>query len=779
MAPPPLPIDAHLPAIRRALAEHRAVVVVAAPGAGKTTRVPPAIADAGRVVVLQPRRVAARAVARRIADEQGWTPGVEVGWHVRFERRASADTRVLLATEGMLTRYLDDDPLLSDVATVVLDEFHERSLHTDLGLALVAEAWRARPDLRVVVMSATMEPGPVQAFLGGCPVVEAAGIVHPLDITYAPGATIPEILPSVLAGSAGDVLCFLPGAREIEQAREATRGVALPLDLDVLPLHGGLESNQQDEALRVGPRRRVILATNIAETSLTVPGVSLVIDTGWQKVARYDAERAIDQLVLERVTTDSATQRAGRAARTGPGRAWRLWDSRDRLRPSREPEIHRVDLAGVVLSLMAAGNAPDTFRWFDAPLPERVRAAQELLTRLGAIEGDHVTPLGHRLCCLPLHPRLARVLIDAGGAWEAAVACALLSVGRASSAGAAPSTRATTTCDLLPAIDRPEALSPQTRQVANALQRHARDMLRAEARQHVGESELRRALCAGYPDRIARRRASDRTRLLLASGRGATLARESGVTDADWLVALEVTSGAPGQPDALVRVASLVDEGWLQPTARAREHRLDPDGAVKALDTEWYGAITMTERPVAPDPAERITLLAAAWRSRPLDDASQQVLRRARFAGLSLDLVALSESAATQARTVREIDLLGALPWETAQALDASAPTSLPVPSGRSAVLHYRDDGTVSAAVKLQELFGLADTPRLGPHQQPVILELLAPNGRPVQTTTDLRSFWTRTYPEVRKELRGRYPKHPWPEDPWTATPTHRTTRRS
>ena len=298
MAPSPLPIDTHLPEIRGALARHRAVVVVAAPGSGKTTRIPPAIADAGRVVVLQPRRVAARAVARRIADEQGWTPGVEVGWHVRFERRATSATRVLLVTEGMLTRYLDDDPLLSDVTTVVLDEFHERSIHTDLGLALVAEAWRARPDLRIVVMSATMDARPVQSFLDNCPVVEATGLPHPLESTYVPTATIASVLPTVLADTTGDILCFLPGARDIDGTRTAIRHLANEYTFDVLPLHGGLDSEAQDTALRGGPRRRVILATNIAETSLTVPGVQAVIDTGWHKVARYDAERAIDHLVL-------------------------------------------------------------------------------------------------------------------------------------------------------------------------------------------------------------------------------------------------------------------------------------------------------------------------------------------------------------------------------------------------------------------------------------------------------------------------------------------------
>jgi ATP-dependent helicase HrpB len=768
----PLPVDASLPEVRAALASHRAAVVVAPPGSGKTTRVPPAAADSGRVVVLQPRRVAARSVARRIAAEQGWTLGREVGWHVRFDRHFLPNTRVLIVTEGMLTHYLDEDPLLTGISTVILDEFHERSLHTDLGLALVAEAWRARDDLRVIVMSATMDPRPVQAYLGGCPLVAVSSAAHPLQVVHAPDETVVSVLPAVLASGPGDVLCFLPGAGEIERALRDARETADRYGADLLPLHGSLAADVQDRALVAGARRRVIMATNIAETSLTVPGVSLVVDSGWQKVARYDAERAIDALVLERVTADSAAQRAGRAARQGPGRAWRLWDARDRLRPSREPEVDRVDLAGVVLGLMAAGYAPDRFPWFETPAPERVHAATEQLARLGAIDGAAVTALGHRLRQLPLHPRLACVLITAGGAWEAAAACALLSEKRPPlDASAAAS------CDLLPLIDRWAEVPPHSRHVAEAVHRLGRGVLGAPARDHIGEAELRRALLAGFPDRVARRRAHDRTKLVLASGRGAVMGRESAVAEGEWLVALDLTGGRPGQPEAVVRMAARVEPEWLAPTSRATEYRLDDAGAVKAVAVTRYGAIVMAEQPVAANPIERARRLAAAWRERP-PEAFQQLLRRARFAGVTFDVVTLSETAASSARSIHDLDIRAALPWDTARALDALAPTSLVMPSGRAARLDYRDDGTVSAAVKLQELFGLAETPRLGPLQQPLVLELLAPNGRPVQTTTDLRSFWDRTYPEVRKELRGRYPKHPWPDDPWAATPTHRTTRR-
>jgi ATP-dependent helicase HrpB len=319
---------------------------------------------------------------------------------------------------------------------------------------------------------------------------------------------------------------------------------------------------------------------------------------------------------------------------------------------------------------------------------------------------------------------------------------------------------------------------PHTRQVADALSRTAQDLLGASARPRVTERGLRHALLTGYADRVGRRRATDRRRVVLSSGRGALVGRESGVTDGDWLVALDLTSGPANSPDALVRSASLVEAEWLTATSRSIEHRLDADGqTVKAFDVERYDALTLIERPTAPEPHERTRLLAAAWRERGPDEATVQLLRRARFVGVDLDLAALSEQAAAPARRRDDIDLVSALPWELRHQFESGAPVHLTVPSGRSVSLTYNEDGTATAAVKLQELFGLAETPRIGPHQIPVTFELLAPNGRPVQTTRDLRSFWSRTYPEVRKELRGRYPRHPWPEDPWTAPPTHRTLR--
>jgi ATP-dependent helicase HrpB len=398
-----------------------------------------------------------------------------------------------------------------------------------------------------------------------------------------------------------------------------------------------------------------------------------------------------------------------------------------------------------------------------------------LLARLGAVDGLVITPLGHQLRRLPLHPRLGRVLLAGGGAVEAAAACALLSE---------PGTRAveatgSTSCDLLPHIDRWHTAPFHLRQVADHLRRLV-DASGEPLVEHIDDQALGRALFLGYPDRLAHRRAKEPTRLVLASGRGAVMGRESRVSEGEWLVALDVTSGRPGgSAEAIVRLASAVEPNWVMPTSRSVEHRLDDArGVVTAFDVERYDAIVVRERPVTPDPAARAQILASAWLARAPDARHRQLVARARFAEIDPDWPSVALAAAVGARTLADMDLEGALAWDVRKTLAARAPLDLEVPSGRSTRLSYRDDGTVMAAVKLQELFGLADTPRVGPRQEPVTLELLAPNGRPVQTTRDLKSFWARTYPEVRKELRGRYPKHPWPEDPWSAAPTHRTVRR-
>jgi ATP-dependent helicase HrpB len=755
----PLPIDGYLDQIRDAVRAHRAVVVTAAPGAGKTTRVPPALVEDGPVILLQPRRVAARAIARRIALERGWTLGRDVGWQVRFERRFTGETQLLVVTEGILTARLQQDPLAGGFHTIVLDEFHERSIHADLGLALARQAWRARDDLRIVVMSATLDAMPVAAYLGGCPIVEVPGRTHPLAVEYHPGEAVDRAVAGLLARTTGQVLCFLPGAPEIRRVLPAVRAAAP--GVEVVELHGSLDADAQDRAIGTAPGRRVVLATNIAETSLTVPGVTAVVDTGLQKLPRYDAERGFDHLALERATRDSADQRAGRAGRLGPGIAVRLWDARDRLRPHREPEIARVDLAAPVLDILSWGGDPRSFEWFEAPPAEAVAGALALLERLGAVAGGRLTPLGARLRGLPLHPRLGAVLAAGGGSREAAAACAWLAAGPR----AREATNATTTSDVLPALDAWPRQPEPLRQAADQLRRLAAEWPAAERRGRLDETALRRALLSGYPDRVARRRERGSARVLLSTGTGAELGRESGVRDSDWLVALDLAR-PPAGGDARVYAASAIDRDWLAPTATTLEHALGDDGRVRAARVTWYDALRLSEAAVAPDPAAAAALLADAWLARPHDDQTTQLLRRLRFIGADVDLPALAARAAAGARSVDAIDLRAHLPWELRARLDRDAPERLAVPNGRTAALEYREDGTVAASVKLQELFGLEETPTIGPRREPVLLLLLAPNGRPVQTTRDLRSFWQRTYPEVRKELRGRYPKHPWPEDP-------------
>lgn len=768
-----LPIDPYLPQIVDEVRRHRALVLSAAPGAGKTTRVPPALAVDGPVIVLQPRRVAARSMARRIAAERGWTLGREVGWHVRFERRFEADTRVLLATEGILTARLQQDPLLSAFTTIVLDEFHERSIHADLGLALSRQAWRARDDLRIVVMSATFDPGPVAAFLDGCPSVAIPGRAHPITIDYRPAQPLAAAVVDLMGEADGSLLCFLPGAGEIARALPDVRA-AIGGRADVLPLHGSLPADEQDAAAGESMRPRVILATNIAETSLTVPGVTAVVDTGLHKIARYDEDRGIDSLELERVPADSAAQRAGRAGRISPGRVRRLWDETDRLRPHGDPEIHRVDLSDAVLDILAWGGDPLAFEWFERPLPGRLQAALTLLEALGAVHRGRVTALGDRMKRQPLHPRLARMLIAGGGRRPVALACALLSDRRA-----APPHPATTTSDLLAAVDDERALPSHVRDVATRLEQLAHDA--GLPPPMPDEADLRRAIFAAYPDRVARRRAPGSPRFLLASGHGAALGRESGVRDAEFIVAVDVQAGRRGEnAEAVIRIASAVDREWLQ-TEQRLAHEFDAAaGRVRAIARDCYGAIVVAERFVSPDLETAARLLADAFRSRPRSERDTQILRRIRFAELAVDEDALIEAAAAGRLALADVDLdqaLTSMPGSTgplSRDLDRLAPDAIVVPSGRAARLRYEEDGSVVAAVKLQELFGLVESPRLGPRRQPVTFELLAPNGRPVQTTRDLRNFWNTTYREVRKELRGRYPRHPWPEDPWTALPTAR-----
>ncbi len=850
-SPLPLPVDAVLPEITTALAASGAVVLRAPTGSGKTTRVPPALLDddrvaGGRVVVLEPRRLAARAAAGRVADERGWELGGPVGYQVRFERRAGTGTRLLYVTEGILVRRLQDDPFLEGIGALVFDEIHERSLQADLALGMARRVRdEVRPDLAIVAMSATVDPGPVAAFLGGCPVVETHGRLHPVEVRHRerPVARDPRSLAAavaagvrdLLAATGGDLLVFLPGVGEIRAAEEALGPLAHRYDLALHRLHGGLPLAEQDAVLRPGPRRKVILATNVAESSVTVEGVTGVLDTGLARTLRYDPASGLDRLELGRISRASADQRAGRAGRTEPGVCLRLWpEIEDAALPERDaPEVARVDLAGAVLQLLAWGEAdPSAFPWLDPPRPEALAAARELLDRLGAADSHGLTATGRLLARMPVHPRLGRLLLEGarrGVEREAALLAALLSerspFARPARDGPVAGPHRSSRSDLLDRLEaletleatgrapRDEPLGRLNRGAARFLFR-SRDQLagliaeagaveRPPATAAGGREEaLLRAVFAAFPDRLVRRREPGGAQGVMVGGRGVRLARESALVEPELFVAADLDAGRPGErSEALVRLASAVERDWLPPEALGVADEVGFDagrGRVVAQRVTRYRDLELERREVPAGAAEAARVLAEAAAADldgalALDEpAVAGLLERVRFLARwvpELELPELGRPAllellpalAAGRRSFAELRrapladaLRGRLTYPQLQALDRDAPERLEVPSGSRVRLAYRGEEPPVLAVRIQELFGLAQTPRIARGRVPVLLHLLAPNMRPQQVTDDLASFWARTYPEVRKELAGRYPKHHWPEDPGTAEPERR-----
>jgi ATP-dependent helicase HrpB len=836
-----------------ALAHNGAVVVSSPPGSGKTTRLPPALLDSGLLgpgacLVQEPRRIAARAAAQRVAEERGWTLGRQVGYDVRFDRRAGAETRLLYLTEGILAARLQADPSLEGVAAVLLDEFHERSVEGDLTLAFLREIRASlRPDLKVAVLSATLDTAPVAQYLGA-QVCQAPGRPYPVEVQYLDRPD-PSPLPRRVAAGVrhlwtdrpegqGDLLAFLPGAADIRRTAEELSPWAAASGLSLLPLHGDLPAKAQDAVLRrptKGPGR-IILATNVAETSITVEGLSAVVDSGLAKILRHDPATGLDRLELTPISRASADQRAGRAGRLGPGKALRLWTRHEELsRPAHAaPEVLRVDLARPVLEILAWGAHPATFAWFEPPDPSRLEAARELLTRLGALgPGGGLSPEGEALRRLPLHPRLARLVLAAarsGHAREGAALAALASerdmllsgrsFGPSGEAELGPS-------DLLDRLERlreaeaarfdpgrlrawgldPSAAAAVAR-VRDQIERLCRDLepVRPRSHQPATEEELLRLVLLAYPDRVARRRGGSGDRFVLASGRGAVLAAESQVRRSEFLVAVRLEAGRRGErSEERIRWASRIEPEWLSalgPLQRRIETRLDADsGRVIAVEGEHYEGLCVRERAVPPDPEAAALLLAEAVAPDPLGllragKEAESFVSRCRFLaqampGLGLpswgreDWLALLKDLAwgkTGIDELRRADLLGALrsrlTWAQRQALDREAPERVEVPSGSRITLDYPEEGAPALAVKIQEVFGWRRGPRLAADRVPVVLHLLGPHGRPLQVTSDLESFWANGYPEVRKEMRGRYPKHHWPEDPWSAPPSRRTTSR-
>jgi ATP-dependent helicase HrpB len=769
----PLPVDAILPEILDSLKLHPNLVIVAAPGAGKTTRVPPALLGLvrGDVVVLEPRRIAARLAARRVASELGETVGETVGYQIRFEESIGPQTRLRFVTEGILTRRLLSDTHLQGVAAVVLDEFHERHLESDLALALLKRLQRTRRDLLVVVMSATLDADPVAQFLGGCPIVRSEGKLFDLAIKHLPYSPEPlevqvqnavELL--VDSGHSGDTLVFLPGSVEIRRAMRACGDVARRAGALVLPLHGSLPPNEQDRALSPASQRKLILATNVAESSITVEGVTAVIDSGLARFAAYSPWSGLATLHVGRVSKASAKQRAGRAGRTAPGRVLRLYTEEDySRRPEQDaPEILRSDLSQLCLELRAMGIAHvSDIAWLDAPAEVAVERAESLLDRLGA-RGE----MTQRLARYPLPPRLSRILVEAverSVGEHGCVAVALLGAGVRAEKN-----------DLLAAMDA--QLDRRVLQHVAQLRRIAR----ISGKKKHDDVALLMSVLSGFPDRVARLRAGKQ--VLLSTGGSAELEGES--PRYEFMVAVDAEDRKE-KPLPLIRMTARIEPEWL--IDLFPDHVKDQSSVVwnrvaervDAVSALLYDELMIQEsRGAVPDPQAAAELLAQKAQEAGIErfvdvDDLNEFLGRVEFAGLAVpDIPQALRELCVGLRSFAElkkaaVDLVSVLEQKIgARRFRELAPESIRLQKGRQTKVHYERGKPPWIASRLQDFFGMHDTPRIGPERTPLVVHLLAPNQRAVQTTTDLAGFWERLYPEVRRELMRRYPRHAWPERP-------------
>jgi ATP-dependent helicase HrpB len=866
LSPPiDLPIDAALPDIVAGLRRGRSLVVEAPPGAGKTTRVPRALLEAsvvpGELWVLEPRRLPARLAAERVARELGQRVGETVGYTVRFEDVSSPRTRLRFVTEGMLTRRMLSDPRLEGVGAVVLDEIHERHVATDLALALLRRLQRgARPDLRVCAMSATLEAEPLQAFLDDCAAVRSEGRLHPIEIEHLPAPDERPLHDQVTGavrrlvreGLDGDVLVFLPGAAEIRRAEEMLARAPGMDAFAILPLHGELSLEEQTRAVRPDPaRRKIILSTNVAESSITVEGVVAVVDSGLARVASHSPWTGLPTLAVAKISQAAATQRAGRAGRTRPGRALRLYTRHDHDARRRYdlPEIARADLAETLLALAAldVGSLAD-FGWFDEPPTAALTAARDLLRTLGALDArDALTPLGRRMTRLPVHPRLARLVCEgeARGAGRAACLVAALvserdirrgaraTFGRAGRRGPGEHAESGEILDLVDLFRQAEgarfradtlrsleldarsvdAVSRATRQLTSSLERGSGAPVSGAAE----DAALRLATLAAFPDRVARRRTPTDRAVVLANGGSAELQFDPG---AEWLVAIDVeervadartngtrgwATGPGGRPGGVaVRLAAAIEPEWLLDVCADRVEEID----TLAFNTDTqrverraglrFGALSLDETVTPAPPGEETSrLLAEAALARGIDrlpgaEDLPRLLARLAFArelapplGSSalpdlgaIDLAAVLRLACTGRRGFAELAEanLAALALEglgpaAQNLLRTLAPERVTLPGGRGVAVNYVAGQPPWIESRLQDFFGMRTGPAIGGGRVPLTLHLLAPNGRAVQVTRDLASFWTQHYPPLRRELGRRYPRHSWPEDGATATP--------
>ncbi|MBI5524911.1 MAG: ATP-dependent helicase HrpB [Deltaproteobacteria bacterium] len=838
----PLPIDSVIPDILAALKGAQAVVVEAPPGAGKTTRVPRAILEAGiagdgDVVVLQPRRLPTRLAARRVADEMGARLGDAVGYTVRFEDATGPKTRLRYVTEGILTRRLLHDPALAGTSVVVLDEFHERHVATDLGLALLRRLQLAsRPDLKLVVMSATLDAAPIARWLGGAPRITSEGRRFDVRIdhmTRADRRPLHELAAAacrdVVREADGDVLVFLPGAAEIARTEESLAPFAREHDLLVLPLHGTMTLDAQQRAVAPATRRKVILATNVAETSVTIEGVTAVVDSGLARVAGHSPWSGLPTLALDKTSRASAAQRAGRAGRTRAGRAQRLYTKDDfDLRPAHDtPEIRRADLAETVLSLAAFGvSDPGSFEWFEPPPLPAVQAAVALLQRLGALDADgRLNETGRRVSRYPVHPRLARIIVEGERRGVAREACALAAIAserditletRTGSGG-----RRGGSSDLL---DKLELLDPPPggrsgvfdRRSVETVKRARRQLERlvdsrlatCDSRLHGDESRERALLIStltGFPDRVARRRRPGGREIVLSSGGAAELGPQSVVHDAEFMAAIDAEDrkgGGTGR--TVVRTASRVDPDWLlemYPSDVVEGEELVWNGAAERVDEIRrlsYGSVALTESVAPAVPSEAVSkLLSKEAMARGIDAfdpdgnlprlAARAALVRTHFPDLGIpdldpeDAQTILEAACRGLRSFAELRavriagrIAAGLKPEHLRAMREHAPERLALPGGREVPVRYETGKPPWVESFLQDFFGMKRTPTVCAGRVPVVVHLLAPSRRPVQVTSDLAGFWKNHYPAIRRELARRYPKHQWPEDGATAKPPQR-----
>jgi ATP-dependent helicase HrpB len=823
---PPLPIDDILAELTAELRTTSCVVVRAPTGAGKTTRVPPALLDAevcsGQILTVEPRRIAARAAARRMADERRVSLGQEIGYQVRFDRRAGPATKLLVATPGILLQQLHGDPYLEHIGTVIFDEFHERGLESDLALGFVRLIQQTvRPELKLIAMSATLASEQVAHYLGDCRVVASDGRLHPVEIRYEPRATtvpphvaIANASRKLIAATPGDILVFLPGWAEIRQVARELESWSIEHNVAVIPLHGDLPPGEQDAALGQWDRRKIVLATNVAETSITVEGITGVLDSGSAREVSFYPAVGLDRLQVVPISQASSDQRAGRAGRTQPGVCVRMWkEVEHRARPQHTtPEIRRVDQASAILQLAAHGIPnPLDFPWFETPPRASIEHALGVLHLLGALDSaGKITDIGQQLAKLPVHPRLGRMLLAGaqfGCLERVALAAALLAERdpfRRINKGNRPQSESDV-LDRLEAIEQfrdqgrfESSIGELDRGAARYVLRAADQLLRAVDREGSSvaskvsaDDAVSRSLLAAFSDRLCRRRNPGGRKGVMVGGRGVRLDQWSFVLRPQFFLAVDVDAG---QQESLVRIASGVEKEWLTIEGQTSVIELEIEestGRLSAWKRTRFFDLIVDESPTAvPQNADaKQALINAAManleRVLPADESPAGQFRtrlrclRSWQPGYHLpnldtsDIRELLEHVAAPCRTLKDLqqaDWLSAfrsqLSYDQMRILDREVPERYDLPSGRSAAIVYAEGQSPIIAARIQDCFGLHETPRIAGNTVPLLFHLLAPNGRPQQVTSDLQSFWQNTYPTVRKQLRGRYPKHSWPENP-------------